>query len=127
MGTRFGSTMLAAFLVFACSSSSSSGKTVKDQAGRSCTIPDTGGLTVSCDKAPQPAAGCTGGATACFVQGYAPGPTGSVVLGPAAICAACCSGNQSVSSGGDCSPIVCATLDDCPAHGFTMCTNGGCY
>lgn len=117
-------TLLAGLV--ACSSSDSSGKTVKDQAGRTCTIPESGSLTISCDATPQPKMACTGGASACFVQGLGDTPGGAAVLGPAAVCAACCSGNQSISSGGDCSPIVCKTADDCP-HGDTKCTNGQCF
>jgi hypothetical protein len=115
-------TLMTALL--ACSSDDS-GKTVKDQAGRSCTIPDTG-MTLSCDAKPQPKAACTNGATACFVQGVGDTGTGAATIGPSAVCAACCNGNQSTSTGGDCSPIVCKTVDDCP-HGDTKCTNGQCF
>ncbi len=111
--------------VVAAACSSSSGVTVKDQAGRTCTVPDTGSLTISCDQTPSPTGGCSGGATACFVLGDAPSGS-TAVIGPRAVCAACCSGNNSTSNGGDCSPIVCQTLADCP-HGSTSCDNGGCH
>lgn len=117
---------LTAGLLAACSSSSSDGQTVKDQAGRTCTIPPSGSLTISCDATPMPKMACTGGASACFVKGVA--PTGGGVGTPAqsAVCAGCCSGNSASSNGADCSPIVCKTVDDCP-HGDKKCENGTCY
>jgi len=116
--------LVIAAMLSACGGDSSSGKQVKDQSGRTCTIPVTG-MTLSCDATPQPQAGCSAGATACFVEGV--GDTGgAAVIGPAAVCAACCKGNTSTSVGGDCSPIVCKTVDDCP-HGSTKCENSACY
>jgi hypothetical protein len=115
---------LTLLVTLACgSSSSSAGKTVKDQAGRTCTVPPTG-LTISCD--PQPQKTCSGGASACFVTGVADTDAGAATIGPAAVCAACCSGNSSTSGPGDCSQIVCKTADDCP-QASTKCNNGGCY
>src|SRR3954449_7342274 len=87
--------------LLACSSSSNDGKTVKDQAGRTCTIPAEG-MTLTCDATPMPHKACAGGSTACFVQGI--GDTASVaIIGPSAVCAACCAGNTSTSTSGDCS------------------------
>jgi hypothetical protein len=111
-------------VALAACSSSSDGQSVKDQAGRTCTIPSTG-MTLSCNAAPMPHAACTGGATACFVKGVADTTT-PAQIGPSAICAACCNGNSATSTGGDCSPIVCKTVDDCP-HGDTRCEGGACY
>ena len=116
---------LTAALLAACSSSTSDGKTVKDQAGRTCTIPSSGSLTISCDATPMPKTACAGGATACFTKGVSStGGVGSPQQ--SAVCAGCCSGNTSVSNGADCSPIVCKTVDDCP-RGDTKCENGRCY
>jgi hypothetical protein len=109
-------------LAVACSSGGS-GKTVKDQAGRTCTVPDTG-LTLSCDKTPMPMNGCSGGSTPCFVQGVASSTTSTI--GPSAVCAACCSGNSATSGANDCSQITCTALNDCP-QGSTKCESGGCY
>jgi hypothetical protein len=112
-------------LVLACGSSSQSGKSVKDTANRTCTIPDEG-MTLSCDQPPKPGSACTGGASACFVQGVMASSTGAAVIGPAAVCAACCNGNTSTSGPNDCAQIVCHTVDDCP-HGSSKCNNGGCF
>jgi hypothetical protein len=47
-------------------------------------------------------------------------------IGADAVCAACCKSHSSTSTAGDCSPIVCSTLDDCP-RGSDKCEDGGCY
>jgi hypothetical protein len=118
---------LASSLIFAftlaCGDSSDE-RTVTDQAGRTCTIPPSGSLTIDCDATPMPKSACSGSATACFVTGVVDSST--AMIGPAAVCAACCEGNQSTSSEGDCSQIVCKTVDDCPL-GSSECKDGGCY
>jgi hypothetical protein len=108
---------------FACGDSSDD-RSVTDQAGRTCTIPASGSLTIECDATPMPKNACSGGANACFVTGVADSTTS--MIGPAAVCAACCEGNQSSSSEGDCSAIVCETIGDCPL-GTKECKDGGCY
>jgi hypothetical protein len=123
MARLVGSALLLLFVVSACSSDGS-GKTVKDKAGRTCTIPSSG-HDFTCDQAPQPVGGCSAGATACFVQGL-DDTTTPTHIGAAAVCAACCTGNSSSSGPGDCSAIVCTTVDDCP-YGSTQCNAGGCY
>jgi hypothetical protein len=119
---------LASVLLLACAlaacGGSSDDRTVKDKAGRTCTIPSSGSLTIECDAMPMPANACTGSSSACFVTGVV--DTTTTMIGPAAVCAACCAGNQSTSSEGDCSQIVCTTIDDCPL-GTTECKDGGCF
>lgn len=116
------SSLLLAF-AFACNDSGDE-RTVTDQAGRTCTIPPSGSLTIACDATPTPTNACSAGAKACFVTGVVGGTTS--MIGAAAVCAACCAGNQSSSSEGDCSQIVCETIDDCPP-GTSACKDGGCY
>ncbi|MFT3764033.1 MAG: hypothetical protein QM820_00685 [Minicystis sp.] len=115
---------VSAILSLSACGGSSADRTVKDEAGRTCSIPESGSLTISCDAAPAPSTACTGSAAACFVTGTVGNTTS--MIGPAAVCAACCDGNQSSSVEADCSPIVCETLDDCPL-GTTECKDKGCY
>lgn len=126
MTSRFAA-LASSFLLavaFAACGDSSDGRTVEDQAGRTCTIPASGSLTIECDATPTPKNACSAGATACFVTGVVDSTPG--MIGPAAVCAACCEGTQSTSNEGDCSQIVCETLDDCPL-GTSECKDGGCF
>ena len=117
------SSLCFAFGLAACGSSGDE-RTVTDQAGRTCTIPASGSLTIECDATPMPKNACSGGATACFMTGVVNSSPG--MIGPEAVCAACCDGDESVSSEEDCSQIDCTTIDDCPL-GTTECKNGGCF
>jgi hypothetical protein len=105
----------------ACSGSSGGPprQTVKDAAGRTCTI-IASEMTVRCDQPPMPSAGCPPGTTACFLEG-----TTGDASGPAAICAGCCTGNQGTSAAADCANIMCSTDEECPSD-FSRCANGQC-
>ena len=109
---------LAGVLALGACGGPSSDRTVKDEAGRTCSIPEVS-LTYSCDATPQPSLTCTAAETPCFSRGT----IGDV--GPAAVCAACCMDSQATTTPADCSQIVCATVDDCPP-GSTQCQGGGC-
>lgn len=104
--------------VAACGASDDTppGVEVRDQAGRTCTIPVEGEVT--CDAIPSPLAGCTGGTTPCFLLGTT-GDAG----GPGAICAACCGGSSTTIEIEDCSPLTCEDASDCPAE-FGRCVSG---
>ena len=118
---------LLAFLVgaggVACSSDDDEGDggptvRVTDLTGRTCSIENA--AEVDCDEPPAPIDGCPEGSMAC----YSLGTTGDA-SGPAAICAGCCSGNNSTSTADDCSEITCADAGDCPSS-YGRCVDNEC-
>lgn len=117
---------LSAALLASCSGSSGSsgGRTLKDQAGHTCTIPPSGTRTISCDATPVPGSPCVRGASPCFAKDGIANP---VFSGPpnSGVCAACCGPGDLVSNT-DCSPVVCKTVDDCFADDH-YCQSGLCY
>jgi hypothetical protein len=116
------SVVVLLFLGMAACSGDSGGaprQTVRDLAGRTCTI-TASEMAAHCDEAPAPAAGCPSGATACFLVGS----TGDA-SGPAAICAGCCAGNQGTSAAADCANITCSNDEECPSE-YGRCANGQC-
>ncbi len=119
--SRFASlAWIAGAFLAACSSNSepAPGQTVMDMLGRTCVIPQSAADPITCDQPPQPIAGCSSGATPCFLLGTT-GDAG----GPGAICAGCCSGNTGTSLVVDCVNLTCATPADCPPS-YARCVSG---
>jgi hypothetical protein len=140
VGSMRNALLLGVFLAFGvgCSNSTSTGTctsngqpvvcrtfplSFKTVNGITCTV-SSETATPTCGQLPMPSPVCTSGTTACWVIAPAPatGVDGSVVVLDS-LCADCCSGNN--SSGSNCQPIACTTVNDCPEQGGS-CTAGMC-